>query len=123
MINGRMLMEFNRIKRQIDVQGDVYEIYRMIKDNYGEDTEQFEQVCLLKGLFHQTKGYIVQKVATESLITSKGNPKILCCTNETELINKGDFVLINGERYNVVEKNDIQCYGMVTDISLDVVQK
>ena len=36
-------------------------------------------------------------------------------------IQTDDFFIINGNRYKVVEKNNIQEYNIVTDISLELV--
>ena len=39
----------------------------------------------------------------------------------TREIQTDDFLIINGNKYKVVEKNNIQEYNIVTDISLELV--
>ena len=47
---------------------------------------------------------------------------LMVCMEDSEQIENGMFVIINNNRYNIVDKNNIQEYNMVVDLSLELVQ-
>ena len=52
---------------------------------------------------------------------SKGQPMLMVAHENIGEIKTEDFFVINGNKYKVVEKNNIQEYNIVTDISLELV--
>ena len=102
MNEARMKMELHKVLREIQMHGTEYTFFRKKVDKYGEPTkEEPEQIANVKGLFHVSKGYITHENIGE--------------------IKTEDFFVINGNKYKVVEKNNIQEYNIVTDISLELV--
>lgn len=122
-MNERMLkIELYKVSREIKVNGMQYTIYRDKTDEYGERTkEEPEEIGKIKGLFHLTKGYVTESISDGTRTYSKGQPKLMVRYDETENIKNGDFLMINGNRYNVIEKNNIQEYNIVSDISMELV--
>lgn len=112
--------EIYKIKREIKMHGDEYIFYRNVLDQYGEDTEQTEEVATIKGLFHMEKGYISSKNSEATQTRGKGLPKILMLYEDSLQLRNKDFVVIEGQKFILTEKNNIEFLGIVTDLSLEV---
>lgn len=121
MNETRLKMELHKVQREIRIHGTKYNVYRKRLDEYGEDTGQFDIISVVDGLFHATKGYAIENVSEGTRVHSKGQPMLLCLYDGTEDIQNGDFLEINKNKYKIVEKNNIQEYGIVTDISLELI--
>ena len=72
-------------------------------------------------MFHVSKGYVTQNIQDGTKTHRKGQPMLMVAHENTGEIQTDDFFIINGNRYKVVEKNNIQEYNIVTDISLELV--
>lgn len=122
MNKTRVAFELHKVLREIKIHGEQYIIYRDKLDEYGEPVKgEKEQVTEAIGLFHIVKGYITKNVKDGTTTHSKGYPRILVEHTDAENIMNGDYTIINEKKYIVVDKNDIQNYNIVSDISLEVV--
>lgn len=122
MNEARMKMELHKVLREIQIHGTEYKFFRKKVDNYGEPTkEEPEQIANVKGLFHVSKGYITQNIQDGTKTHSKGQPMLMVAHENVGEIKADDFFVINKNKYKVVEKNNIQEYNIVTDISLELV--
>lgn len=122
MNEARMKMELHKVLREIQIHGTEYTFFRKKVDKYGEPTkEEPEQIANVKGLFHVSKGYITQNIQDGTKTHSKGQPMLMVAYENTREIQTDDFLIINENTYKVVEKNNIQEYNIVTDISLELV--
>lgn len=123
MNEARMKMELHKVLREIQIHGTEYKFFRKKVDKYGEPIkkEEPEQIANVKGLFHVSKGYITQNIQDGTKTHSKGQPMLMVAYENTGEIQTDDFFIINGNIYKVVEKNNIQEYNIVTDISLELV--
>jgi hypothetical protein len=122
MNEARMKMELHKVLREIQMHGTEYTFFRKKVDKYGEPTkEEPEQIANVKGLFHVSKGYITQNIQDGTKTHSKGQPMLMVAYENTREIQTDDFLIINENTYKVVEKNNIQEYNIVTDISLELV--
>lgn len=122
MNEARLKMELHKVVREIKIHGATYNLFRDKLDKYGESTnEEPEQVATIHGLFHVSKGYITENIQEGTRTHSKGQPMLLVAYVETENIQNGDYLEINQNKYKVVEKNNIQEYSIVTDVSLELV--
>lgn len=116
--------ELHKVEREIKTHGSAYSFERIPVDDYGEYKlgEPREQVCTINGIYHISKGYITQTGTDASTVRSKGQPMILCVIDDnSKKIKNNDICFLNGAFYKVIEKNDIQNYGIIYDISLEVV--
>lgn len=119
MNEARLRMELHKVLREIQIHGTEYTFFRKKVDKYGESTkEEPEQTGNVQGLFHVSKGYITQNIQDGTNTHSKGQPMLMVAYENTGEIKTDDFFVINGNKYKVVEKNNIQEYNIVTDISL-----
>jgi hypothetical protein len=122
MNEARMKMELHKVLREVQVHGTEYTFFRKKVDKYGEPTkEEPKQVVKVQGLFHVSKGYITQNIQDGTKTHSKGQPMLMVAYENTREIKTEDFLIINENTYKVVEKNNIQEYNIVTDISLELV--
>lgn len=117
-----MKMELHKVLREIQIHGTEYTFFRKKVDKYGEPTkEEPEQIVKAQGLFHVSKGYVTQNIQDGTKTHSKGQPMLMVAYENVGEIKTDDFFITNGNRYKVVEKNNIQEYNIVTDISLELV--
>ena len=122
MNEARMKMELHKVLREIQIHGTEHTFLRKSVDGYGEPMkEEPKQVVNIQGLFHVSKGYITQNIQDGTKTHSKGQPMLMVAYENTGEIQTDDFFVINGNTYKVVEKNNIQEYNIVTDISLELV--
>ena len=122
-MDSRILkMELHKVKQEILRHGEQYNFLRNKTNQYGEPTdEEPETVATICGLFHVSKGYATKNVQDGTRTHSKGQPMLLCCYDDVESIQSEDYFVLNGNTYKVVEKNNIQEYNIVANISLEVV--
>lgn len=121
-MNEKMLqIELNKVKREIKTHGRSYEVKRTILNNYGEDTDEQQSITEVQGLLHTEKGYITKSVSDGSKTHSKGQPKLMVVYDDSVLIKNGDTIQINENIYKVIEKNNIQEFNIVCDISMELV--
>lgn len=112
--------ELHKVEREIKTHGATYVIKRKEKDSYGEYTGMMIKVCEVKGVFHISKGFITQISVDAATVRTKGQPMLLTLYEDTKDIQVNDIVLINGKTYKIVDKNNIQEFSIVSDLSLEV---
>lgn len=122
MRSGKLFTELYKVKREIQMHGEEYTVYKQKTYKYGETTSDIEEIQKVSGLFHITKGYTTQTISDGTKVRAKSQPMLMICMEGSEQIENGMFVIINDNRYNIVDKNNIQEYNMVVDLSLELVQ-
>ena len=114
--------ELYKIKREIYINGKRYKIYRENEDDYGTITGEYTLVeDDIKGLFHTSKSYISSEISDGTKTHTKGQPMLLTCYEDTERIKQGDVIFIGDNKYKIIEKNNIQMYDIVCDISMELI--
>lgn len=116
-----LLKEQKAVEREIVRNGSTYTVKRNKVDKYGEPTQEVEEVTTLRGLFHISKGFITKNTSDGNQTKTKGQPMFLALWEECKTIQNGDFVVINGNTYKITDKNNIEEYNIIADISLEVV--
>jgi hypothetical protein len=111
----------NKIKRQIFLNGSEFAFTRYKVDKFHQVTNEVEEVIVINGLYHTTNNYIKENISDASRIVTKQQPLILTLYDEGEKIKISDIVKINGADYKVVNKNDVNNFGVAFDISLEAV--
>lgn len=114
--------ELHRVRKEIEIHGDSFTFWRNKTDEYGEKAKgEREKITVIQGLFHISKGYVTENIQEGTHTHSKGQPMLLVVMSEEEnKIKNGDFVYMGETEYKVIEKNNIQNYDIVADISLEV---
>lgn len=148
--------ELHKVRREIQRNGNEYVFYRNGKNEYGEPVGESDKVCIVKGIYHEERGYVSLKIQDGANIKSKSEPQILCvirqgddgydsgflvpfeveeegdivndqAEDETDhdvserVLKQGDIVRIGLQIYKVVNITDIQNYGIIANISLELV--
>ena len=117
-----LTFELYKIKREIYINGERYNIYRESKDDYGTITGEYTLVeDDVKGLFHTSKSYISSETSDGTKTHTKGKPMLLMCYEDTERIQQGDVIFIGDNKYKIIEKNNVQMYDIVCDIYMELV--
>ena len=114
-------IELYKVQREIQMHGNEYQFYQLNKDKYGESTESAFYKATIRGLFHTSKGFI-SKITTDGNMThTKGQTAILMCYEDSKQISNNDIVLIGENKYKVTEKNNIEMFDIVSDVSLELI--
>lgn len=108
-----------KISRQLQINGSEYSFSGFTTDAYHQKTTN-EIIVKLVGIFHETSAYITQSGTEAATLITKPQPMILTLTEDISSITKGYKIVINGNKYRVTALHDIQNYGVVTDISLEL---
>lgn len=118
---GRLRREAYKVKREIETHGNSYVFYRETLNKEGEPTKDVKQVITVRGLFHVSGGYVSRETISATERREKRKPMLLCLWEETKEIKNKDFVMVNGQKFIVVNKRNVNEYNIVSDLSLEVV--
>ncbi len=113
--------ERNKFARLIRVNGIDYIFSRPRLDEYKEPMQEKISI-LVRGIFHETVSHITVMTSDSATVQDKPSPYILCLYNDiTKEIKQGDEVIINNKQYHVTGINDLNNWGIVLDVSLELV--
>lgn len=129
---GKMQVETflrNKIKRQIEWNGQNFIFKRFVENEYHELQDNVGQTFEIRGVFHEGGGYggmlnfeLYEREGSREL--SKMKPMILCLYNDvSKELKLDDRVKIGDEEYYIIGKNDIKNMGIAYDLSLEVIQQ
>lgn len=113
--------ELYKIKREIERHGRCFEFTRKEKNSYGEDVGEDRGLTIIKGLYHEQKGYVSKTTVEGANIRTKPQSMIICLLEETGILEQGDIVHINHSTYKINDITDVQNYGIICEISLEAV--
>lgn len=144
--------ELHKVEKEIKRHGNEYVFYRGDKNEFGEKIGEEKRVCVVKGIYHEERGYVSLKTQEGANIKSKSEPQILCAINRGDdgsddsflvpyeslegdsegigdkvygvnekTLKQGDIVYIGVNVYKVVNITDVQNYGIIANISLELV--
>ena len=111
----------NKIKRQIGTNGRELVFVKYKKDRFGQTSSEEETRVEAKGIFHTTNNYIKENDSEGARLISKPQPMILLMYDDGSKIDKDDKITLGENLYRVVEKKDVNNFGLVYDISLELV--
>ena len=109
----------HQVKNEIARSGQEYRFKRKKENKYHQIVGE-EDVAIVKGIYHETNGYISLLKADASIVQSKKVPTILTLKENAVGIEQGDYTEIASNKYKVTGILDIQNYGIVVDISLEM---
>lgn len=113
----------NKIKRQINTNGQTFNFKRHVIDQYHQVSDEIESEYEIKGIFHTTNIYIRKQTtdAANVAITSiVAEPMIMCLYEDGQKVKINDEVIMNNGSYFVTNINDVNDFGIVYDISLEL---
>lgn len=109
----------HQVKNEIARSGQEYQFKRKKENKYYQIVGE-EDIAIVKGIYHETNGYISLLKADASMVQSKKVPTILTLKENAIGIEQGDYTEIAGNKYKVTGVLDVQNYGIVVDISLEM---
>ena len=120
MINKKF--EAYKIKREIKRSGNEYEIYRHVKNEFGEPVSGEQYVGKISAIYHEENSNVQITTGDTTQVRTKKIPMLLCLYDEfTETeFEVGDFVLINGKKFKITGIVNIQEWNIIGDVSLEV---
>lgn len=127
MLNTRF--EEYKLRRELKRNGTDVTFLRNKKNDFGEPVDELEVVANVKGLYHETNGYVTLSVSDATVQRSVKLPMLLCLAQDVVFshLAVGDYIkvpnIVTGETktYYVSGITDISDFGIITDISLEVI--
>lgn len=115
--------EAAKLKKELKTSGIDYEFKRLKVNDFGEPTEESEVVATITGLYHEQNSNIQITTGETTQIRTKKIPMVLCLYEDATLaaLKVGDVVTINSKTFKVTGVVNIQEWGIIADISLEVV--
>ena len=122
--------ELNKIKSQIKRHGFDCTFKRFGKNNFGESDDTqipiYDDVLDITFgcIFHEASAsakYIKESVTEAAVYRSKKIPMLMCDFTETVHLKPGDIATVNNKEYKVTGIKDIGEWGIIADISLEVI--
>lgn len=109
----------NKILRLLKTNGLRYTFTLMDEDEYKQPKEG--ETITIQGVYHEANSFITVTASDSASVQRKKSPMILTLLDEeVKKLKQGDKVSINSVTYTVSGILDIQNYGVVADISLEM---
>ena len=109
----------NKVNRILKSRGMDYTFTRMTVDAYKQPTEGSK--VTIRGLYHEQNSFISVTGSDSASVQRKKSPMILTLLDDSvKSLNQGDKITIESVSYTVSGVLDIQNYGVVADISLEM---
>lgn len=121
MIQGTY--QLHKVQRFIAVHGTEFELVRFKLNSYNEPTDTIEDKREIRGVYHETTGYLSETTSDSTTIRSRYSPCILCTWKSSEGLNSSYQVHINSRLYTISEIKNVAEANLIAEISLVEVQK
>ena len=121
MINKEF--EAYKIKRELKKSGIKYEFKRLNGNQFGEPSNDEEDVGFVNGLYHEQNSNVEITAGDTTQVRTKKIPMVICLYEDVALLalKIGDVVHFNNKTFKVTGVVNIQEWNIVADISLEVV--
>lgn len=113
--------ELFKLKNIIKKNGKEFAFRRCGKNEFGEDSQEYTDVCVVKGIYHETSSYVKKVTDDGASYTTKKSPMVLSLYDDCREVLAGDMVEISEKTFKVTEINNMGQEDIVVDISLEVV--
>lgn len=121
MINKQF--EAYKVKREIKRSGTEYTFVRNETNEFGEPTSDITTLGSIKGLYHEQNSNVAVTTGDTTQTRTKKIPMVLCLWDDVSpmVLKVGDTTTINGKVFKVTGVTNIQEWGIIADISLEIV--
>lgn len=127
MINTKF--ELYKLRRELKRNGKDYTFRRRKLNQFNEPTGELEDVLAIRCLYHEVSSFKTTSTGDSSTTVTEKQPMLLCAVEDVKgsSLEEGDFIEVNDSVYGdkkvlrFVGIVDIQNYGIIADISLEVV--
>ena len=127
MINTRF--ELYKLRRELKRNGKDYTFRRRKLNKFNEPTGELEDVLTICCLYHEVSSFKTTSTGDSSTTVAEKQPMLLCAVEDVKGsgLEMGDFIEVDDSVYGgkkvlrFVGIVDVQNYGIIADISLEVV--
>lgn len=121
MVNTKF--EAYKLRRELTRSGRNFTFIREGVNKYGEPNGEPHELGTIMGIYHEQNSNILLTTGETTQIRSKKTPMVLCLYDDVDLLKleTGDYVMINGRKFNVTGVVDVQEWQIISDISLELV--
>lgn len=127
MINTRF--ELYKFRRELKRNGMDYTFHRRKLNKFNEPTGKLEDILTVRCLYHEVSSFKTTSTGDSSTTVIEKQPMLLCAVEDVKDsgLEIGDFIEVKDSVYGdkkflrFVGIVDIQNYGIIADISLEVV--
>lgn len=127
MINTKF--ELYKFRRELKRNGKDYTFRRRKLNQFNEPTGDLEDVLTIRCLYHEVSSFKTTSTGDSSTTVTEKQPMLLCAVEDVKGsgLEIGDFIEVDDSVYGdkkvlrFVGVADIQSYGILADISLEVV--
>lgn len=127
MINTKF--ELYKFRRELKRNGKDYTFRRRKLNKFNEPTIELEDVLTIRCLYHEDSSFKTTLTGDSSTTVTEKQPMLLCAVEDVKDsgLEAGDFIEVEDSVYGdkkvlrFVGIVDIQNYGIIADISLEVV--
>lgn len=127
MINTKF--ELYKLRRELKRSGKDYTFRRRKLNQFNEPTGELEDVLTIRCLYHEVSSFKTTSSGDSSTTVTEKQPMLLCAVEDVKGsgLEIGDFIEVNDSVYEdkkvlrFIGIVDIQNYGIIADISLEVV--
>lgn len=117
--------EAHKLEVQLKRSGRDFVILRQERNDFGELTGDYKKAGVIKGLLHGSVSSILSTITTSDTSSSRAKPdaQFLCLADEVRKmgLKPYDIVLANCKYYRVQSLNDVEEWGVIYDVLLEVV--
>lgn len=127
MINTRF--ELYKLRRELKRNGKDYTFQRRKLNQFNEPTDELDDVLTIRCLYHEVSSFKTTSTGDSSTTVTEKQPMLLCAVEDVKDsgLEIGDFIEVEDSVYGgkkvlrFIGIVDIQNYGIIADISLEVV--
>lgn len=109
----------NKVNRLLKSDGQEFTFQIATVDEYNQPTLSDNYITLI-GVYHEKNSFITLSTTDAARVERKKSPMILTMMENTTGLTQGSVISINDVNYKVAGILDIQNYGVVADISLEM---
>lgn len=137
MLNTKF--EAYKVRRELKRSGKDYFFRRQAKNRFGEPSKEFEWktdsvfvdgilynisvsdvLYKVRGLYHEQNSNVQLVPGETTQARTKKIPMLLCIYDDVKELKPGDVTVINGKSFVVAGIVNVQEWGIVGDVSLEV---
>lgn len=111
----------HRVERALAMNGQKFSFIPMLRDEYNQ-LKQSSTTIEVFGMYHEQNSFISVTSSDAASVQRKKSPMILTLLDDNvKKLKQGDVLFLGDTRYTVSGILDIQNWGIVADISLEMV--
>lgn len=112
-----------KVKKAIKKLPSQAVVKRAYLNNFGEKTDLLEKICELEGLYHEGSNLSITLQNKGEVKSDKGLYFLIVYDETAKLIQKDDFIYIDGFKYQIKDIGNINKMDIYMDMKLQEVSE